>query len=60
MLRTVYDGRLFGFIDCDLHMPNHLQDNFGEMSPIFCNVGLGRDHLYDYMRAHAKETGELK
>ena len=28
----------FGFVECDIEVPDHLKDYFSEMTPIFKNV----------------------
>lgn len=60
ILRDVLKGCLFGYVECDLHVPYHLHEYFGKMLPIFRNVDVGHEHLSDHMRAHVKETGALK
>ena len=35
ILSAVQDGRLFGFVQCTIHIPEQLHDHFTEFSPIF-------------------------
>jgi hypothetical protein len=60
VLNKILDGRLFGFVECDIHVPDHLESKFSEMTPIFKNFELTRDHLSDHMRAFAEENDHLK
>ena len=60
ILQQVSSGKLFGFVECDIRVPDHLLEKFSEMPPIFKNVNLTRDHLSEHMRAFAEEEGYLK
>ena len=57
VLRRVRDGSLFGFVECDLRVPEDLVHKFSEMPPIFKNVQLDRSHLSEHMREYAEERG---
>jgi G:T-mismatch repair DNA endonuclease (very short patch repair protein) len=60
ILDKIKAGTLYGFVECDIHVPDHLLDEFSEMPPIFKNVELDRSHLSDYMRRLAEAQGFLK
>ena len=53
IITAVVDGRLFGMVECDLHVPEHLQDHFAEMQPIFKNATVTRDDIGPFMRQYA-------
>ena len=53
---TVVDGTLFGMVECDVRVPEHLQDHFAEMQPIFKNVTVTRDDIGPFMRQYAEEN----
>ena len=55
ILAAVVDGTLFGMIECDIHVPEHLQDHFAEMQPVFKNVTVTRDDIGPFMRQYAEE-----
>ena len=55
ILAAVIDGTLFGMVECDIHVPEHLQDHFAEMQPIFKNVTVTRDDIGPFMRQYAEE-----
>ncbi|GMF35020.1 unnamed protein product [Phytophthora lilii] len=50
--------KIFGFLECDIHTPDHLKEYFSEMTPIFKNVlidctdenVIGK-HMFDYNQA---------
>ena len=41
-LQTILDGvineNLFGCVECDIHVPEHLRENFSEMCPILVSI----------------------
>ena len=60
ILARVSDGRLFGFVECDVSVPDEKLDYFSEMSPVFKNIELTREHLSPHMKQFAEEFGFLK
>ena len=56
ILAAVIDGTLFGMVECDLHVPERLQDHFAEMQPVFKNVTVTRDDIGPFMRHYAEEN----
>jgi hypothetical protein len=59
VLAKILNGQMNGFVECDLHVPDHLLDKFAEMPPIFKNIELSREHLSDHMREFAEENDHL-
>ena len=53
IIAAVVDGTLFGMIECDVRVPEHLQDHFAEMQPIFKNATVTRDDIGPFMRQYA-------
>ena len=35
LLQQIIDGRLFGYVQCDIEVPEHLRDYFSNFPPIF-------------------------
>ena len=56
IIAAVVDGTLFGMVECDVRVPEHLQDHFAEMQPIFKNVTVSRDDIGPFMRQYAEEN----
>ena len=56
ILAAVIDGTLFGMVECDIRVPEHLQDHFAEMQPVFKNVTVTRDDIGPFMRQYAGEN----
>ena len=46
---------MFGFVECDTEVPDHLRDHFSEMTPIFKNVDVCLDDIGEFMQNYAKE-----
>ena len=55
IITAVVDGTLFGMVECDVRVPEHLQDHFAEMQPIFKNANVSRDDIGPFMRQYAEE-----
>ena len=53
MLAGVVDGTLFGMVECDICVPEELQDYFSEMQPVFKNASVTRDDIGPFMRQYA-------
>ena len=56
ILAAVIDGTLFCMVECDIRVPEHLQDHFAEMQPVFKNVTVTRDDIGPFMRQYAEEN----
>jgi G:T-mismatch repair DNA endonuclease (very short patch repair protein) len=59
VLEKILNGQMNGFVECDLHVPDHLLEKFAEMPPIFKNIELSREHLSDHMRQFAEDNDHL-
>ena len=55
IITAVVDGTLFGMVECDVRVPEHLQDHFAEMQPIFKIANVSRDDIGPFMRQYAVE-----
>ena len=54
IIQYIQDGRLFGFVECDTEVPDHLKDYFSEMTLMFKNVVCLND-VEECMQQYAKE-----
>ena len=59
ILAAVVDGTLFGMVECDVRVPEELQDYFSEMQPVFKNASVTRDDIGPFMRQYADENDIL-
>ena len=55
IIQYIKDGHLFGFIECDIEVLEHLKDYFSEMTPIFKNHDVSLDDIGEFMQNYAKE-----
>lgn len=52
----IEDGSLFGAVEVDISVPEHLKEKFAEMPPIFKNVEVQEKDIGEYMQQHLKTT----
>ena len=55
IIQYIQDGHLFGFVECDIEVPDHLKDYFSEMTPIFKNTEVSLKDVCQHMQEYAKE-----
>ena len=53
IINSVKADQLFGFVECDIHVPKSLEFQFSEMPPIFKHASLSRDDLSHEMREYS-------
>ena len=46
---------MFGFVECDIAVPDYLKDYFSEMTPILKNVDAYSDNIGEFMQNYAKK-----
>ena len=51
---------LFGYVQCDLSVPDELKAIFFNFPPIFKNIDITRNDFGDYMKTYAEENDLLK
>ena len=54
ILTEVRNESLFGCVEVDIRVPEHLKEKFSEMCPIFKNTNISRDDTGDFMKAYAE------
>ena len=55
ILSEVRNECLFGCVQVDIHVPDHLKQKFSEMCLIFRNTDISRNDIGDFMKAYAAE-----
>ena len=55
ILSEVQNERLFGCVEVDIRVPDHLQEKFSEMGLIIKNTEISRNDIGDFMKAYAEE-----
>ena len=60
VLENSVEGNLFGIVECDISVPEHLRSYFAEMQPIFKNANISRDDIGEFMYCYAVQHEILK
>ena len=55
ILSEVRNEHLFGCVEVDIHVPDHLKEKFSEMCPIFKNTEISRTDIGDFMKSYTEE-----
>ena len=59
LLQQILDGRLFGYVQCDIEVPEHLRDYFSNFPPIFKNTVVSKDDIDNLMKEYAEKEGTM-
>ena len=59
LLRGIIDGRLFGYVQCDIEVPEHLRDYFSNFPPIFKITAVSRDDIGNLMKQYAEKENNM-
>ena len=60
LLAKIKDGSLFGYVQCDLVVPDELKSNFAIFPLVFKNTEVGRNDIGDYTKNYAIENERLQ
>ena len=55
LLQGIIDGRLFGYVQCDIEVSQHLRSYFSNFRPIFKNIVVSRKDIGTLMREYAEK-----
>ena len=58
-LEQIRSGKLFGYVQCDIEVPDELKKNFASFPPIFKNTNVGRHDIASLMQDYAEKEGLL-
>ena len=56
LLQGIIDGRLFGYVQCDMEVPQHLRCYFSNFPPLFKNTVISREDIGTLMREYAEKN----
>ena len=59
LLKRIDEDKLFGYVQCDLEVPEELYERFANFPPIFKNSNVGREDIGDFMREYAEKNDLL-
>ena len=54
-LEEIKKGKLFGYVQCDIEVPENLKANFANFPPIFKNTLVSKSDIGDLMKNYAEE-----
>ena len=57
LLEGIKKGSPFGYIQCDIEVPENLRVNFANFPPIFKNTLVSKNDIGDLMKTYAEEKG---
>ena len=55
LLEQIRSVNLFGYVQCDIELPEELEKNFANFPPIFKNTNVGRHNIGLLMKDYAKK-----
>ena len=55
LLQGIIDGQVFGYVQCDFEVPEHLRSYFSNFPPIFKNTVVSREDIGNLMREYAEK-----
>ena len=58
ILQFIRNGRLFGAVLCDVHVPDEKKDYFAEMPPIFKNTTVRFEDIGSHMQSFVESSGQ--
>ena len=58
ILEEILGGHIFGAVQCDLKVPDHLKSHFAEMPPIFKNTVITEDDIGEYMSGYLRSANK--
>ena len=56
-MQEIKSGKLFGYVQCDLKVPEHLKAYFANFPPVFKNTVVSRNDIGDWMKKYAEREG---
>ena len=56
LLARIEENNLFGYVQCDLEVPEELRKRFANFPPIFKNFNVGRENIGKFKLEYAEKT----
>ena len=56
LLQRIRIGELFGYVQCDISVPDKLKEKFATFPPIFENTLVSRSDIGEFMKQYAEEN----
>ena len=58
-MEQIRSGKLFGYVQCNIEVPEELKEKFANFPPIFKITNVGRHDIGSLMQDYAEEEGLL-
>ena len=59
LIEEIKKGKLFGYVQCDIEVPEKLRSKFVNFPPILKNTLVSKNDIGDLMKTNAEEEGIL-
>ena len=59
LLENINFGSLFGYVQCDIEIPENLREGLAKFSPIFKNINVGGDGIGPFVNENIEKEGFL-
>ena len=59
LLEGIKKGKHFGYVQCDIEVPENLRANFSNFPPIFKKTLVSKNDIGDLMKSYAEEEGTM-
>ena len=59
LLTRIHEDKLFGYVQCDLEVPEELCERFANFPPVFKNCDVGREKIGNFMLKYAEKNALL-
>ena len=60
IINGIMEDEIFGIVQCDLHVPEHLKEFFSEFPPLFKNTEIRFEDIGAHMKEYAVSIGRTK
>ena len=60
LVQNIRNEKMFGYVQCDLSVPDELKAKISNFPPIFKNIDVSRNDIGEYMKTYAEENDLLK
>ena len=60
LVQNIRNEKMFGYVQCDLSVPDELKAKFSNFPPIYKNIDVYRNDIGEYMKTYAEENDLLK
>ena len=60
LVQIIRNEKMFGYVQCDLSVPDELKAKFSNFPTIFKNIDVFRNDIGEYMKTYAEENDLLK